>query len=69
MEVKTYIQGLKLYHLEELMFDLAKQFYLEYETLKENKGILRTTLWFKLNGSKDNLLLFSKKVNKIVGNS
>lgn len=66
MKIKTYMSGLKIIGIEEFLFEVAQVCNLEYETIKEKRGILRETIFFEIEGEIENLNRFNEIVKKVV---
>lgn len=66
ISIKSHITAPRWAGMKEALFEGANSFGLEYQTLEEDKGFLRTTIYFKITGSKDMVQAFFKQLAIVV---
>lgn len=55
MKYKSYLAGTKWSGLKEYLFDVCDRYNLTYHILDEDKGLIRLTIYFELDGESEDI--------------
>ena len=66
MKIKSYIEGLKLANLTKFLMSSAWEIGLEITILERDKGFIRETIYFELEGTEEKLKIFNKVLKSMV---
>jgi hypothetical protein len=68
MKVKSYIQGPRWSGIKEFVFEGATAYGLTYKTLEEDKGLLKTTIYYEVEGDEASIMLFMEELQRSIKN-
>lgn len=63
-KVKGYVQGLRWSGINEFLFDVSGVYHVDLTILKEDKGILRTTIYYQVEGEEQAVQRFRAALRK-----
>ena len=62
--VKSYLSALKWAGAKEFLFDLAVSNHLQFKVLDHDKGLLRETIYYEVEGKESDLKRFKQRHDK-----
>jgi len=65
-KIRSCIQGLKCANFEKLLFELAVRNNLEFKVTDRDKGWLRETIYFEVNGKESGLRKFKTQLENVI---
>ena len=63
-KVKAYVQGLRWAGIKELLFELSTAYHVDLKILDEDKGLLRTTIFYQIEGEEQDVRKFREELRK-----